>query len=170
MINSNSSSKSCLLANKSNCNKEMTIKYFLSPSEWKIAGTNDFYSPTDDTDVKSNSRVNSRRSTSGYIYDASSIQESQIGALTINDSYTWTPIPGYIHISRTEILNFYDKLLLQVNFPIIQDPQGELIFPEQINTYDFLGRPCVMTKAVDKNQSNRRYWQIDVYNKGAVVF
>ncbi len=169
-FSSTNPSASCLLANKSNCNVELTIKYFLSPSEWVIAGTNDFYSPTDDTDVKSNSRVNSRRSTSGYIYDASSAKESEIGALTVNDTYTWTPIPGFIHISRTEILNFYDKLMLQVNFPIIQNAQGDLIFPEQINTYDFLGRPCVMTKADDKDQSNRRYWQIDVYNKGAVVF
>lgn len=169
-MNSNSSSKSCILANKTNCDVEVSIKYYLSPSEWTISGTNDFTSPTSDADIKSNALVNSRKSTSGYIYDGSSINESQIGALTINDTYTWTPIPGFLHISRTEILNFYDKLMLQINFPIIQNPQGELIFPDQINSYDFLGRPCVMTKATDQDQSKRRYWQIDVYNKGAVVF
>ena len=166
----NFTNKSCLKVDASSCQEEMTIEYFIDPTDFRIAGSNDYYSPNDDTDVQSNLKVNSRRSTTGWIYDSTLGKESKIGSHTLSDIYIWTEVPGYIHINRTQIMNIYNRLILQVSFPVIQDPQGELIFPEIINGYDIQGRPCVISKANDRDQSSRRYWQVSVYNRGSVVF
>lgn len=166
----NFTNRSCIKADASSCQEEMTIEYYIDPTDFRIAGTNDYYSPNDDTDVQSNSKVNSRRSTTGWIYDSTQAKESKIGSHTLSDIYIWTEVPGFIHISRTQIMNIYNRLIIQISFPVIQNPQGELIFPEKIYGYDMQGRPCIISKANDRDQSSRRYWKVQIYSEGTQVF